>query len=83
MQLENNYYYFVHSFYPVPKVESSVLLIEPKNEYYSLKNPKSLEHITNIFFNQRRKMIKNPLKLIFKNVGEISKKLNININDRP
>ena len=28
-------------------------------------------------------MIKNPLKLIFKNVGEISKKLNININDRP
>ena len=72
-----------NSFYPVPKVESSVLLIEPKNEYYSLKNPKSLEHITNIFFNQRRKMIKNPLKLIFKNVGEISKKLNININDRP
>jgi len=72
-----------NSFYPVPKVESTVLLIEPKDEYYSLKNPKNLEHITNIFFNQRRKMIKNPLKLIFKNVSEISKKLNININDRP
>ena len=48
-----------------------------------LKNPKNLEHITNIFFNQRRKMIKKPLNIIFKNVDEISKKLKININDRP
>ena len=28
-------------------------------------------------------MIKKPLNIIFKNVSEISKKLNININDRP
>ena len=28
-------------------------------------------------------MIKKPLNIIFKNVDEISKKLNININDRP
>ena len=59
------------------------MLIEPKKEYYNLKNPKNLEHITNIFFNQRRKMIKKPLNIIFKNVNEISKKLDININDRP
>jgi len=72
-----------NSFYPIPKVKSSVLLIEPKSEYFNLKNPKNLEHITNIFFNQRRKMIKKPLNIIFKNVNEISKKLNININDRP
>ena len=72
-----------NSFYPIPKVKSTVLLIEPKNEYFNLKNPKNLEHITNIFFNQRRKMIKKPLNIIFKNVNEISKKLNININDRP
>ena len=65
------------------KVKSTVLLIEPKKEYFNLKNPKNLEHITNIFFNQRRKMIKKPLNLIFKNVNEISKKLDININDRP
>ena len=71
------------SFYPVPKVKSTVLLIEPKKEYFNLKNPKNLEHITNIFFNQRRKMIKKPLNIIFKNVNEISKKLDININDRP
>ena len=71
------------SFYPIPKVKSTVLLIEPKKEYFNLENPKNLEHITNIFFNQRRKMIKKPLNIIFKNVNEISKKLNIDINDRP
>ena len=72
-----------NSFYPVPKVKSTVLLIKPKSEYFNLKNSKNLEHITNIFFNQRRKMIKKPLNIIFKNIDEISKKLNININDRP
>ena len=72
-----------NSFYPVPKVKSTVLLIKPKKEYFNLKNSKNLEHITNIFFNQRRKMIKKPLNILFKNVNEISKKLNININDRP
>ena len=71
------------SFFPIPKVKSTVLLIEPKKEYFNLKNPKNLEYITNIFFNQRRKMIKKPLNIIFKNVNEISKKLDININDRP
>ena len=72
-----------NSFYPIPKVKSTVLLIEPKNEYYDFKNPKNIEHITNVFFNQRRKMIKKPLNLLFKNTSEISKKFNININDRP
>ncbi len=72
-----------NSFYPIPKVKSSVLLIKPKSKYFNLKNSKNLEHITNIFFNQRRKMIKKPLNIIFKNANEVSKKLNININDRP
>ena len=73
-----------NSFFPIPKVKSTVLLIEPKKNYFNLRNPKSLEHVTNIFFNQRRKMIKKPLNLIFKNkVDEISKRLKININDRP
>ena len=71
------------SFYPIPKVKSTVLLIKPKKEYFNIKNPKNLEHITNVFFNQRRKMVKKPLNIIFKNVNEISKKLDININDRP
>ena len=71
------------SFYPVPKVKSTVLLMEPKKDFFPIKNPKNLEHITNVFFNQRRKMVKHPLKILFKNSEKISKKLNININDRP
>ena len=72
-----------NSFYPKPKIKSTVLLVEPKNEHFILKNPKNLEHVTNVFFNQRRKMIKKPLNIIFENINEIAKKLNININDRP
>jgi len=72
-----------NSFFPVPKVKSTILLIEPKNEYFIFQNAKNLEHVTKVFFNQRRKMIKKPLNLLFKNVSEICKKHNININDRP
>ena len=73
-----------NSFFPVPKVKSTVLLIEPKANFFKIKDPKNLEHITNVFFNQRRKMIKKPLNLIFKNnFDQISKKLKINLNDRP
>ena len=71
------------SFYPIPKVKSTVLFIEPKKEYFNLKNPKNLEHITNVFFSQRRKMIKKPLSIIFKNIDIISKKLELNTKDRP
>ena len=39
--------------------------------------------ITRVFFNQRRKMIKNPLKQLFRNYDEISKKLNIDLKLRP
>ena len=72
-----------NSFYPKPKVKSTILLVEPKTEYFNFKNSRNLEHITNIFFNQRRKKIKKPLAVLFKNAEEISKKLNINVNDRP
>ncbi len=73
-----------NSFFPIPKVKSSILLIEPKTDFYKIKNAKNLEYITNIFFNQRRKMIKKPLKFLFKNNSDhISKKLKLNPNDRP
>ena len=71
------------SFYPKPKIESTILLFEPKDEYFAINKASNLEHITNIFFNQRRKMIKKPIKLIFKNSLEICKKLNLNENNRP
>ena len=71
------------SFYPPPKIKSTVLFFEPKKKYFKLSNPRNLEHITRVFFNQKRKMIKKPLKILFKNNIEISNKLGINLNLRP
>ena len=71
------------SFYPVPKVESTILLMKPKKSYFILNNPKNLEYITNVFFNQKRKMVKKPLNLLFKNSDIIKKKLNISPSLRP
>ena len=39
------------SFYPKPKIESTILLFEPKDEYFAINKASNLEHITNIFFN--------------------------------
>ena len=72
-----------NSFFPKPKIESSLLIFSPKNKFYKIKNPKNLEMITRVFFNQRRKMIKKPFKQIFEDSDHIAKKLNINLNLRP
>ena len=72
-----------NSFFPSPKVKSTILLMEPKKNVFNIKNPKNLEYITKIFFNQRRKMIRKPLNILFKNPNEIAQKLNLNLNDRP
>ena len=72
-----------NSFFPIPKINSTLLSFTPKKKYLNIKNPKNLEKITKIFFNQRRKMIKNPLKQIFKNPNLIVKKLNLNTDLRP
>ena len=71
------------SFLPSPKIKSSLLIFIPKKNFYKLKNPKNLEHITNIFFSQRRKMIKKPLKILFKNYEKVSKDLSLDLNLRP
>ena len=72
-----------NSFFPIPKIYSTLLSFTPKKNYFNIKNSKNLETITKIFFNQRRKMIKKPLKQIFKNPDLIAKKLNLNPNLRP
>ncbi len=71
------------SFKPAPKVKSTLLIFTPKKSFYEINNPKNLEHITNIFFSQRRKMIKKPLKFLFKNFQDIAKRLNLDLNLRP
>ena len=71
------------NFSPPPKVKSSLLLFEPKNNHFKINNPKNLEYITNIFFSQRRKMIKKPLKFLFKNFKKVSEDLSLDLNLRP
>ena len=71
------------SFKPIPKIKSSILTFEPKKNYFKIQDGKNLEHITNVFFNQRRKMIKKPMKVLFKDFEEISKKLSLDLNLRP
>ena len=71
------------SFSPRPKIDSTLLLFSPREDFFELKDPKNLEKITRIFFSQRRKMIKKPFNQIFKNAKEVSEKFNIDLNLRP
>ena len=71
------------SFFPRPKVDSSLLLFKPKKTFIQFKNPKSLETITRVFFNQRRKKLKTPFNILFKDNEEVLKNLKIDLNLRP
>jgi len=70
-------------FFPKPKVESSVLHFTLKHNYNHFNNPKNLELVSRIFFNQRRKMIKRPMKQLFENFLYVSKKLDLDLEMRP
>ena len=70
-------------FFPKPKVRSTVLFFSPKLNYFEIKEPKNLEMITRIFFNQKRKMIKKPFNQIFNGNLEIVEKYNLDLNLRP
>ena len=71
------------SFSPRPKIDSTLLLFTPRENFFELKNAKNLEMITRVFFSQRRKMLKKPFNQIFKNAKEISEKYSIDLNLRP
>jgi 16S rRNA (adenine1518-N6/adenine1519-N6)-dimethyltransferase len=71
------------SFSPRPKIDSSLLLFTPKENFFELKNPKNLEKITRIFFSQRRKMLKKPFSQVFTNGEEVAEKFGIDLNLRP
>ena len=71
------------SFSPRPKIDSSLLLFTPKENFFKLKDAKNLEMITRVFFSQRRKMLKKPFNQIFNNPKEVAEKFNINLNLRP
>ena len=71
------------AFSPKPKVDSSLLFFYPKKNFVEINNPKNLEKITRIFFNQRRKMLKKPFNQLFNGNQNVLNKLKINLNLRP
>ena len=72
-----------NAFSPKPKVDSSLLIFYPKKKFIKIKNPKNLEKVTRIFFNQRRKMLKRPYNQLFNGNQSIVKKLKIDLTLRP
>ena len=84
LKVTNHFNVSPNSFYPVPKVQSTVLVLEPiKNKKFKVQNIESLEKITHIFFSRKRKMINKALKELFKNPILVAKKMKINLNLRP
>ena len=71
------------SFYPKPKIDSSLLFFTPKKRFFNINEPKNIEIITRLFFNHRRKMIKKPFNQLFNANTEVQKKLKLNLNLRP
>ena len=71
------------SFFPRPKIDSSLLFFYPKKNYIKIKDPINLEIVTRIFFNQRRKMLKKPFNQLFNGNQKIMSKLKMNLNLRP
>ncbi len=71
------------AFSPKPKIDSSLLFFYPKKNFIKIKDPKNLEKITRIFFNQRRKMLKKPFNQLFNGDQRVLDKLKIDLNMRP
>ena len=71
------------SFSPRPKVDSSLLLFSPREEFFKIKDPKNLEKVTRVFFNQRRKMLKKPFNQLFNGDQKLLDELKIDLNLRP
>ena len=71
------------SFSPRPKIDSTLLLFTPRENFFELKDAKNLEMITRIFFSQRRKMLKKPFNQVFNNAKDVAQKFDINLNLRP
>ena len=70
-------------FSPKPKIESSLLLFKPKENFFNFESPKNLEKITRIFFMHRRKKIKTPFLQLFDKNKNLAEKLGINLDLRP
>ena len=70
-------------FVPKPKIDSTLLLFEPKINFVKFINPKNLEKITRVFFMHRRKMIKSPFLKLFNGNKNLALKMGLDLKLRP
>jgi len=84
LKITNYFNVSQNSFYPVPKVKSTVLVFEPIiNKDFKVINISNLEKISHVFFSKKRKMINKAFKELFKNSIDIAKKMEIDLRLRP
>ena len=84
LKITNHFNVSQNSFYPVPKVKSTVLVFEPFiNKNFNVKNIDNLEKVSHVFFSKKRKMINKGFKYLFQNPSEIAKKIKLNLSVRP
>jgi len=65
------------AFYPEPKIWSSVVRLEPKENTPNLQLLTKIAQITNLAFSGRRKMIKSSLKALSPDINTRLEKLSI------
>ncbi len=63
------------NFFPVPKVTSSVIMLERKEDFHLSCNPGLFKSIVKASFGQRRKMLRNSLKPFLKDSDLLSLKI--------
>ena len=71
------------AFSPEPKIQSSLLIFHPKQNFIKINDPDNLEKVTRVFFNQRRKMLKKPFNQLFNGDQKVLDRLKIDLNLRP
>ena len=71
-------------FFPKPAIDSKIIVFKPKIKLKNkIRDVKSLEKITNIFFSNKRKMINKPMSKTFKEYKNVAKELGLNLKSRP
>ena len=84
LEIVDNFNVSRNCFYPKPKVESTVLVFKPLvNDDFKVKDIKNLEHVTHIFFSNKRKMINKAFNKIFKEPTKIALQNGIDLKWRP
>lgn len=84
LKIINHFNISKNCFFPKPKVDSTILVFEPKEIHnIKIKRIENLEYITQAFFSNKRKMINKSINKIFKNGNKINLLKSINIKSRP